>query len=735
MKYAMVLVNIRGLGVQTFSYLIPDDIKEKIQIGQAVLVPFGRQGLINAFVVGFSDYINGDFRIKKINKIIDETPLFSLKYLKLLEWVANYYCTDFVTVLNAALPMKLIEKNAKLELYVSLTDKKNYEILTKRQKDIINLLKDYEKLPLIQFEENAKTTRATMKKLADAGFVKIDEEYIYRNPLSIFKSINIEPLFELQGEQVTAYEGIKARLRSQKPILLHGVTASGKTEVYFKLIKDVIESGKNVLFLAPEIALASQLTKRLAKKFGIQDVAIWHSSIGEGEKYDVWQRLYRNEIKILAGARSAVFAPLQNIGLIIIDEEHEGAYKQTNPAPRYDARIVAKRLAQLYQAPLLLGSATPDVSTYYYALNNNNLLEMRKRFNNSPLAKPQVINMQEHGKAAYRNIISKPLQTEITETLERKQQVILLMNRRGYSTYTQCKACGTVIECPDCSIPMIWHTNIKKLKCHYCNKEVSFPDYCPQCGSDALSTSGTGTQKIEILIKELYPDARVERIDSDILSKKNAHIELLSKFQKGEIDILVGTQMIAKGLDNPNVTLVGVLSADSGFNIPDYRASERGFQLLTQVAGRAGRGDFKGKVLFQTYNPEYYAFQTAKSQDYTKFFETEIKSRQEFDYPPFSQIVRLIISSENNFRAEKSSMEIAMRLNTMTEKFGFSEYVEVLGPTACVIERINCYFRYQILIKNKLSQKGQDFIAKFLNKITMPKDIRLAIDVDPLDIL
>ncbi len=736
MKYALVLVNIKGLGVKTFSYLIGDDIKDVIQIGQAVLVPFGRQGLINAFVVGFSDYISGDFKVKKINKILDETPLFSIKYLKLLEWVANYYCTDFVTVLNAALPMKLIEKNAKVELSVEpIVNNTEDSRITKRQKEILTILKERGKSSLIEFEEIAKTSRATMKKLAELGFVKIQEEYIYRNPLSIFKDTVTEPLFELQGEQITAYEGIKSKLKSQNPILLHGVTASGKTEVYFKLIKDVIDSGKNVLFLAPEIALASQLTKRLAKKFGIKDVAIWHSSISDGEKYDVWQRLYKNEIRILAGARSAVFAPLQNIGLIIIDEEHEGAYKQTNPAPRYDARVVAKRLAQFHQAPLLLGSATPDVSTYYYASNNNNLFEMHKRYNDAPFAKPQVINMQEHGKAAYRNIISKPLQTEISETLERGQQVILLMNRRGYSTYTQCKACGTVIECPDCSIPMIWHSSIKQLKCHYCNKEMSFPEFCPQCGSDALSTSGVGTQKIEVLIKELFPDAQVARIDSDILMKKNAHIELLAKFQKGEIDILVGTQMIAKGLDNPNVTLVGVLSADSGFNVPDYRASERGFQLLTQVAGRAGRGDFKGKVLFQTYNPDYYAFQNAKTQNYKKFFETEIKSREEFDYPPFSQIIRLILSSENNYRAEKSAMEIALRLNTMTEKFGFSEYLETLGPTPCVIEKLNGFYRFQILIKNKLSQKGHDFITKFLNKITIPKDIRMAVDVDPLDIL
>jgi len=734
MKYAVVLINIKGLGVKTFSYLIPKEMADIITIGQAVRVAFGRQGFVNAFVVGFTDYLPDGIKAKKINKILDEKPLFSVKYLKLLEWVANYYCTDFVTVLNSAIPMRLIEKNSKTELSVELIGD-DYAGLTKRQIEILEILKKEGKCSLIDFEELAKTTRTTMKKLEEKGFVKIDTEYVYRNPLSIFKDIKTEPLFELSDEQEEIYQGIKAKMRSQKPLLLHGVTASGKTEVYFKLIQDVLAEGKNVLFLAPEIALASQLTKRLSKKFGIKDVAIWHSSISEGEKYDVWQRLYKNEIRILAGARSAVFAPLQNIGLIVIDEEHEGAYKQTTPAPRYDARVIAARLAQFHQAPLLLGSATPDISTYYYASNNNNLFSLLRRYNNAPLAKPEVINMQEYGKAAHRGIISKPLQVAITEAIENKKQVILLMNRRGFSTYTQCKSCGKVIECPDCSIPVVWHSEGKKLKCHYCNKEMSFPDFCPSCGSDALSNSGTGTQKIEILVKELFPNYRVERIDSDILTKKNAHIELLSKFQKGEIDILVGTQMIAKGLDNPNVTLVGVISADTGFSVPDFRASERGFQLLTQVAGRAGRGEYKGRVMFQTYNPDYYAFQTAKSQDYEKFYNTEIKARQEFDYPPFSQIVRLIISSMNNFRAEKSAMEIAMRLTTMTDKFGFTEYLEALGPTPCIIAKINGYYRFQILIKNKLTQKGHEFISKFINSITLPKDIRLSVDVDPIDIL
>ena len=763
-KYASALVNIKGLGVKTFSYLIPDEMQDKIKIGQAILVPFGRQGLINAFCVGFSDYLPGDFKVKKINKILDETPLFSIEYLKLLEWVANYYCCDLVTVLNAAIPMKLIEKASKTEQLIEFV---KYDGATKRQIQVLELLEKSGKMPLILFEKYAKTTRATIKKLEQSGCVKLIQEELYRNPLDILRITEREPLFELSGDQKKVYEGIKRLIEGKMTgrqegspvspeILLHGVTASGKTEVYFKLIDDTIKAGKNVLFLAPEIALASQLTKRLAKKFGTEDVAIWHSSISDGERYDVWQKLYKDEIKILAGARSAVFAPLKNIGLIIIDEEHESAYKQTTPAPRYDARVVAKKLSEFHNCPLLLGSATPDISTYYRAVNSGNLFELKKRFNDAKVPPVTVINMQDHGRAAYKNVISIPLQTEIRGTLEKGQQVILLINRRGFSTFTQCQACGHVIECPNCAIPMIWHAKDQMLKCHYCNHAEYFPDVCPECGSDAFKNSGTGTQKIEQYIKDIFPENNVERIDSDILVRKGEHIRLLEKFQRGDIDILVGTQMIAKGLDNPNVTLVGVISADASFNLPDFRASERGFQLLTQVAGRAGRGEFAGKVLFQTYNPDFYALESAKSQNYGEFYATEIAARAEFDYPPFSQIIRLILSSQNNFRAEKSAQEIALRLCTMIEKYGSaatdrsignnvivgaddengsSERIEVLGPSPCVIERLNGQYRFQILIKNKMSAKGHKFISSFLNKIIMPKDIKLAIDVDPLDIL
>ncbi len=758
-KYAVCLVNIKALGVKTFSYEIPLHFQNKIKIGQALLVPFGRQGMIHAFCVGFSNYLPSDIKAKSIVKILDETPLFSVEYLKLLEWVANYYCTDLITVLNAAIPLKLVEKSLKTEYTIEFV--KDFGA-TKRQLQVLELLQERGKMNLVSFEKLAKTTRATIKKLQALGCVSIYEEEIYRNPLDILNIEKKESLNELSQEQQKVYDEIKREIdknysaiqssNSSKtsqglnsttisetfnhtPFLLHGVTASGKTEVYFKLIDDTIKSGKNVLFLAPEIALASQLTKRLARKFGTEDVAIWHSSISEGERYDVWQKLYKNEIKILAGARSAVFAPLKNIGLIIIDEEHEGAYKQTTPAPRYDARFVARKLAELHNCPLILGSATPDISSYYYAVNSSHLYQLLKRYNNAKVAPVTVINMQEYGQAAYKHLISKPLQTAINETLENKQQVILLINRRGYSTSTQCQGCGHVIECPNCAIPMIWHSKDNMLKCHYCNHVEYFPETCPNCGCDILKNSGTGTQKIEEYVKELFQGYNIARIDSDVLTRKGEHIRLLDKFQKGEIDILVGTQMIAKGLDNPNVTLVGVISADASFNLPDYRASERGFQLLTQVAGRAGRGEFKGQVFFQTYNPDFYALESAKAQNYDKFYEKEIVSREEFDYPPFSQIIRIIMSSENKYRAEKSAQEIVLRLRTMTDKFGFGERLDVLGPTSCVIERLNSLWRFQIIIKNKLGNKGHQFISNFVSKINVPKDIKMTIDVDPLDIL
>ncbi|MBQ2871756.1 primosomal protein N' [bacterium] len=802
-QYALVLVNVANIGTRTFSYLIPDELKQTIKVGQPVLVSFGTQGIINAFVVGFSNYLPDNIKAKSILEILDETPLFDLDYLKLLEWVANYYCCDLQTVLSCAVPMKFLSKSKRMvsicsvnnfkgnktenafiekvllkpisttslqkhlkipssKFYATLRKLQNIGVLkveniidekiqreqsekylifktkegaNKRQLEILEALEPLGETKLIEFEKGLKTTRLTIKKLADCGFIEIIEKPIYRNPLAIFAPNKIEEFPTLSAEQQQALQQIISKQGTKQPIYLYGVTGSGKTEIYFNLIKNVLKEGKNVLFLAPEIALASQLTNRLAKRFGIEDVAIWHSSISDGERYDVWQKLKQNKIKILAGARSAVFAPLQNIGLIIIDEEHENSYKQTTPSPRYDARTVAKKLAEINNATLILGSATPDVNNYYFAKNSNNLVKLSNRFNNVDMAKVIVLNLNEEKTDGNNGIFSRTLINAIEKNLKEKKQTILLINRRGFSTFTTCQGCQTVIQCPKCAIPMIWHAADKKLKCHYCNHETDFPEYCPNCGSSALKRSGTGIQRVEEIAEKLFPDAKIARIDSDVLTKKYEHIDILKNFQNGEIDILIGTQMIAKGLDNPNVTIVGVISADSSFNLPDYRSCERGFQLLTQVAGRAGRGDFEGKVYFQTNNPEFYALKTAQEQNYENFYEEEIQSRLEFDYPPYSQILRLVLSSENNFRAEKSALEIALRLSEIIDKRGLSEHIIVLGPSPCVFERIRGEYRFQILIKNKLEEKGHMLITSFISKIKMPDDIKLIIDVDPSDIL
>lgn len=733
-KYALVLTSVKGIGVKTFSYLIPDEMKTLIKIGQPVLVPFGRMGLINAFVTGFTNYLPEGIRAKKISKILDTTPIFDIDYLKFLEWTADYYFCSIQNVIECAVPMKFLN-GAQKELTEKLIEFKTFDNASKRQVEILEKLKKAGKTRLIDFEKSAKTTRATLNKLEALGCVEITQEQVFRNPIEIFKQQNLEPFPPLLDEQKTVYEEIEKRLGSHSSILLHGVTSSGKTEVYFKAIQKVLEQGKNVLFLAPEIALASVLTQRLARRFGTDKTAIWHSSISDGEKFDVWQKIKNNEIRILAGARSAVFAPLKNIGLIIIDEEHESAYKQTMPAPRYDARKVAQKLAELNGCPLLSGSATPDINTYYYAKNSGNLLEMKKRYNDYPMAKVRVVDMREEHHRANHGVFSRSLVSAIEKNLRDKKQTIILMNRRGFSTYTQCLACGEVIQCPKCAIPLIFHSQTQTLKCHYCEHEEPLVTQCPKCGSDALQNCGTGVQKVELIAQKLFPDCNIVRLDSDSLARKNEHIRILEDFRNGKIDMLIGTQMLAKGLDNPNVTLVGVINADNGFNLPDFRSCERGFQLLTQVAGRAGRGDNPGEVYFQTYNPDFFGLETAKQQDYKSFYNTEIEAREDFDYPPFSQIIRVILSSKNQFRAERSAQEIAMRLNDIVDKRQLTEPVAVLGPNPCVIERLQEYYRFQILIKNKLGEKGRRFILSFLAQIKLPDDIKLTVDVDPIDIL
>ena len=672
LKYAQVLVDINKLGTKTFSYLIPESLKDEIKVGQAVSIPFGRRKEeLKAYVVGFSDYLEEGIKAKEISEILDNTPLFSLEYLKLLEWVSSYYFCDIQTVLNTALPQKFFEKNVKKYRTPKIKDK-------------------------------------------------------------IFDIKKINSDFELSKAQKKVYDEINKV--GAKTSLLYGITGSGKTEIYFKLIEDTINQDKNVIFMAPEIALVSQLTMRTIERFGADCVAIWHSSITEAQKYETWKKLRNNEIKILFGARSAVFAPMKDLGLIIIDEEHDSSYKQTMPNPRYNARDVAKKLCELYGAKLILGSATPSIESYYEAINTNSLFVLKERYNNALLPKVVVIDMREERAEKNYTLFSRTLQKNVKETIEKGEQVIFLINRRGFASYTQCLECGTVLECPKCAIPLIYHNQTNSYKCHYCNYEVVNPK-CPKCESDALEHFGLGSEKVELSARKMFPDYRIERLDSDSLTKKNEHVEILKRFQKGEIDILVGTQMIAKGLDNKNVTLVGVINADLSFNLPDYRSSERGFSILTQVAGRSGRGEKEGKVIFQTYNSNNIFLKNAQEQNYEEFYKNEIELREMLDYPPYSKMIRVVLSSKDDFRAEKSAAEIEFALSDYIKKLSLDETILILGPCPCVINRIKEEYRYNIIIKNKLSENGHRTILRFLKSIKLPSDIKMVVDIDPSDIL
>ena len=740
-KYALCLVDVINLGTRTFSYLIPENLKADIKVGQAVLVPFGyRKQNIVAFVTGFSSYLEEGIKAKEIIKVIDKRSVFSLDYLKLLDWIANYYCCDINTVLQAAVPMKFLKENTgkvqkeKKEKYISFITKENAPI---RQIKILEKLENNNDVPLIEFEKEVKTTRATILKLEANGFVKITEKSVYRDPLNVFKNIEKDDFPPLSKEQQIAFDKISEKMdkKQYESILINGITGSGKTEIYFRAIRKTLEEGKNILFLAPEIALASQLTLRLIRRFNQEEIAVWHSSISEGEKFDVWNKLRENKIRIIIGARSAVFAPLNDIGLVIIDEEHENTYKQTSPSPRYDARLVAEKICELNNATLIKGSATPDISSYFKALSSDNLITLKNRYNNVDLAKVTVIDMREEFYKESRSIFSNTLINAINSALNNKKQTILLMNRRGFYTSVQCKSCGEVIKCPNCDIPMIYHNSDKTLKCHWCDTTKKLPDKCPKCSSTEIKMSGMGTQRIENIASKLFPNAKIERIDSDVLSSKTKYIEILERFQNGDIDILIGTQIIAKGLDNKNVTLVGVVDADISFSLPDYRSSERGFQLLMQVAGRAGRGEFDGKVIFQTYNPDLYAIENAKSQNYLEFYENEINRREMFDYPPFCQIIKIVISSINEDRAYKCAQEISERLKTQITKLGLSEYIEINGAMKCIMYKLNSEYRFQIIIKNKMNKKGQYIVSTFMKNTSIADDIKMIIDIDPVDII
>jgi len=594
---------------------------------------------------------------------------------------------------------------------------------------VLDLLEKYKRVNLSEFEKVAKTTRATMKKLESMGCVRIFEDELYRNPLSIFSDVQKEELYPLSEEQNKVYEQISKIKETKAPILIHGVTASGKTEVYFKLIQDTIKAGKNVLFLAPEIALASQLTKRLARKFGIEDIAIWHSSISEGERYDVWQKLYRNEIKILAGARSAVFAPLKNIGLIIIDEEHDSSYfSESNP--RYSTHEIASFRANYNGCNLVLGSATPSIDSYTKALKGEyNLIEMPTRANGFDLPQIQIVDMRKEVMNGNTTLFSQELLCELDKTIQKGEQAIIFLNRRGYTSFLMCKDCGYVAKCENCDVSLVYHKEDNQLKCHYCGNRYHNLSCCPQCGSKFMKQGNTGTQKIVEELHEYFPNVKIFRMDNDTTTTKDSHEKLLRDFANTKPSILVGTQMIAKGHDFPLVTFVGILDADQSLHFNDFRATERTFQLITQVAGRAGRSKIKGKVILQTLTPKHYVYKFASNYEYKKFYDKENNMRHITNFPPYAKIVRILVTSEDEEKSSEQTQVLYEEVcNLKARKGGFIYLQAMKSP----IKRIKQKFRYQILMRLEL--KMYDEIIQDIFKIVKnndKKNVSTFVEINP----
>jgi primosomal protein N' (replication factor Y) len=633
-----------------------------------------------------------------------------------------------------------------------------------RQKEIIACIQQAGGIiSTSQLVEKAGTTYATINKMCAQGILSTAQQEVVRDSLTKHEYYQEEnggdarpSLTDHQARVLRVLsEDLKETIKqdyaeSVSPWLLHGVTGSGKTEIYLRLIEETLQMGRTALLLVPEISLTPQLAKRLKNRFGSQ-VAIWHSALSQGERFDTWRRLRAGDVKVLLGARSAILVNMPDLGLIICDEEHDGSYKQSSPAPRYHAKTLAMEKARRLSCLVLLGSATPDCQTYFQAEKDKRILELPERVFKQEMPEVKIVDMRDEFAEGNRSIFSRLLLHALEKRLAAKEQVILLMNRRGYANHIFCRACGHVMKCRNCSVCLVYHqpswspearpaqTNLpstKKLgyyRCHHCNFTTGETHICPACESPYLKHFGLGTQKVEEDVRELFPDARVLRLDSDVTSRRGAFETVLKDFAAGLADILIGTQMIAKGLDIHGVTLVGVLSADSAFNLPDYRTMERGFQLLTQVAGRAGRGDKPGSVILQTYNPEIPALSLAQKHDYPNFYAGEIQGRQELQYPPFAQLIRLVISGEDQEVVESFSDRLAESLANLLENQTSESTISILGPAPCLIEKLQGKTRYQIIIKNLAGDQSRQTIVSYIRHLPIKEPVRLALDVDPLD--
>ena len=581
--------------------------------------------------------------------------------------------------------------------------------------------------------QKIQTTPGTIKTLVDKSLLEVYKVEIYRNPYDDDAIVQTSPMV-LTDQQETAIKPIKEKIANDvhDVFLLHGVTGSGKTEIYLQAIQDVIKKGKEAIVLVPEISLTPQMVNRFKGRFGSK-VAVMHSALSAGEKYDEWRRIHRKEVQVVVGARSAIFAPFENIGIIIIDEEHETTYKQDDQ-PRYHARDVAIYRGKTHKCPVILGSATPTLESYARAQKGvYQLATLSKRTNDKPMPKVEIVDMRAELHAGNRTMFSRSLKERIEQCLQKGEQIVLLLNRRGYSTFVMCRDCGHVKECPHCDIALTFHKKYNQLKCHYCSYEEPMPTNCPECESDLIRYFGTGTQRVEEALTQLIPEAKVIRMDVDTTRKKGSHEKLLTQFAEKRADILLGTQMIAKGLDFDNVTLVGVLTADSMLHLPDFRSSEKTFQLLTQVSGRAGRHELTGEVIVQTYTPDHYSIELASVYNFNDFYKKEMSMRKAFHYPPYVFLVLLTISHQNQVKVVQTAQRVVQLLSKSMQND-----TVILGPTPSPIPRIKDRYRYQCMIKYRNEPQLRFYINKVLDQFA--DDIRkdnllITVDMQPYHLM
>lgn len=719
---ANVLVELSNRNIdKTFTYNIPNELENLIKVGIRVLVPFGKQTL-EGFVLSISENTNSEIELKDIIKPIDDEVILNEELLELGKFIKRKTLSTLISAYQVMLPKALkADKKTKIN--------KSYEsnIIIKDEK----LLKDYkltDKQKIIIDEiRNGKNDKKHLKDLAASSLTTLLHKGILEEVLSEKYRLSIEnkkeyKKVELNDEQKNAVNTVLSDLDKSNTYLLYGVTGSGKTEVYMEIIDAMLLQGKTAIVLVPEISLTPQMVERFSSRFK-ENIAILHSRLNDGEKYDEYRKIARGEVKIVIGARSAIFAPLKNIGVIIVDEEHTTSYKQES-TPKYNAIDIAVERAKHHNAQVVLGSATPTLESFAKVIKGiYKLIELKKRANNKALPTVTLVDMNKEKNR--NNHFSKTLIQEIQNTLDRKEQVILLLNRRGYSSFVTCSNCGYVSKCPNCDITLTYHKTSDMERCHYCGYATKRKEVCPECHEKAIEQLGYGTEKIEEELKSLF-NARVIRMDLDTTGTKGAHEKIISAFRNQEYDILLGTQMIAKGLDFANVTLVGVINADTSLMIPNFRSSEYTFDLLSQVSGRSGRGEKKGTVIIQTFNQDHYAIKLAKTHDYMAFFKEEMKIRKTLQYPPYCFLVSIKVISKDYNLAQAESNLIAKRLrdNLLNST--------VLGPSIGSTFKINNTYRFGIIIKYKKEDNLYPFLEKLLDYYKINDKIRLDIDFNPI---